>query len=46
MENLKELSISEMVQISGGINLAYEIGYAIGSGLKKLLLLKAIFELR
>ena len=32
MENLKELEFSEMVQISGGVNVAYEVGYAIGSG--------------
>ena len=45
MENLKELEFSEMVQISGGVNVAYEIGYAIGSGLKKVFFLRAIFQL-
>jgi len=45
MENLKELEISEMIAISGGDNLAYEIGYAIGSGLRKILLLRGILEL-
>jgi len=45
MENLKELELSEMVQISGGVNLAYEVGYAIGSGIKKLLLVQGIFKL-
>jgi hypothetical protein len=45
MENLKELEVSEMVQISGGVNLAYEIGYAVGSLVKKLTLLKFISEI-
>ncbi|MGA2405712.1 MAG: hypothetical protein ABSF81_03060 [Bacteroidales bacterium] len=44
MENLKELELSEMVQISGGVNVAYEIGYAIGSGLKKLFFIKTVLE--
>jgi hypothetical protein len=44
MENLKKLELSEMVQISGGVNVAYEVGYAIGSGLKKLFFLKTLFE--
>jgi hypothetical protein len=35
MENLKELEFSEMVQISGGTNVAYELGYAIGKTLKR-----------
>ena len=35
MENLKELEFSEMVQISGGVNIAYEVGYAIGKKTKK-----------
>lgn len=39
MENLKELELSEMVKISGGVNVAYELGYAIGSGLKKVFFL-------
>ena len=43
MENLKELELSEMLQISGGRNVAYEVGYAIGRCLKKVLfLLKSI----
>lgn len=45
MENLKELEFSEMLQISGGVNLAYEVGYAIGSGLKKIFFLRSVFEL-
>ena len=35
MENLKELEFSEMVQISGGVNVAYELGYAFGRFKKK-----------
>jgi hypothetical protein len=35
MENLKELELSEMVQISGGENVAYEIGYALGKAAKR-----------
>ena len=45
MENLKELEISEMMQISGGVNLAYEIGYAIGNGLRQLMLIKGLRSL-
>jgi len=45
MESLKELEVSEMAQISGGVNLAYEIGYAVGSLVKKLTLLKFISEI-
>ena len=45
MENLKELEISEMKQISGGVNFAYELGYAIGSGIRQLILLKGIISL-
>jgi len=44
MENIKELEFSEMVNISGGVNLAYEVGYAIGSGLKKVFFLRTLFE--
>jgi hypothetical protein len=44
MENLKELELSEMVQISGGVNVAYEIGYAIGSFIKKLSVLKFLSD--
>jgi hypothetical protein len=42
MENLKELEFSEMLQISGGINAAYEVGYAIGKTLKKVFFLVAL----
>lgn len=45
MENLRELKISEMIEISGGVNPAYELGYAIGSTLKQLLLIKGIQNL-
>jgi hypothetical protein len=45
MENLKELEFSEMLQISGGTNIAYEIGYAIGSALKRTLTIIAVYKL-
>jgi bacteriocin-like protein len=35
MEKLKELDFSEMKSISGGINLAYELGYALGKAAKR-----------
>jgi hypothetical protein len=38
MENVKDLEISEMIEISGGVNPAYEIGYAIGSSFRHALL--------
>jgi hypothetical protein len=41
MENLKDLEISELIEISGGVNPAYEIGYAIGSSFRHAML---IFE--
>lgn len=44
MENLKELELIEMVQISGGVNAAYEVGYAIGNLIKKLSILKFVTE--
>ena len=39
MENLKELEVTEMLQISGGVNVAYEVGYALGKALKKVFFL-------
>jgi hypothetical protein len=45
MNNLKELEISEMIEISGGVNVAYEIGYAIGSTLRQILILKGLRDL-
>lgn len=45
MENLKELEFSEMVQISGGVNVAYEVGYAIGNTLKRVLTIIAVYKL-
>jgi hypothetical protein len=45
MENLKELEFSEMLQISGGVNVAYELGYAIGAGIRKILLVRSLLEL-
>ena len=44
MENLKELELSEMVQISGGLNAAYEVGYALGRLVRKLAPLKFLSE--
>jgi hypothetical protein len=45
MEKLRELELSEMIQISGGTNVAYEVGYFIGNGIKKFLLLTSAFKL-
>jgi hypothetical protein len=45
MENLKELEISEMVEISGGINPAYELGYAIGTCLRRIILIESLLKL-
>ena len=45
MENIKELEMSEMIEISGGVNPAYELGYAIGSTLRQILLLKGLRSL-
>ena len=45
MEKLNELELSEMLQISGGVNVAYEVGYAIGSLFKKLTILKSALEM-
>jgi hypothetical protein len=44
MENLKELELPEMVQISGGVNVAYEVGYAIGRTLKRVFFLVTLAE--
>lgn len=45
MNNLRELEISEMVEISGGVNPAYELGYAIGYTLRQILLFKGLRDL-
>jgi hypothetical protein len=45
MKNVKDLELYEMVSISGGINLAYEIGYAAGKLLRNILLARAIVNL-
>jgi len=45
MENLKELEISEMIEISGGLNPAYELGYAIGTCLRQLILIESLLRL-
>jgi hypothetical protein len=44
MENLKELELSELILISGGVNVAYELGYAFGRFLKKFSILKTMAE--
>jgi hypothetical protein len=45
MENIIELNPSELKEISGGVNPAYEIGYAIGSFVKNILLFRSIESL-
>lgn len=45
MENLRDLNIPEMVEISGGTNPAYELGYAVGSALRQLILIKGLRNL-
>lgn len=45
MENTKDLDYTEMVEISGGVNPAYEIGYALGSCLRDILLIKGLWSL-
>ena len=42
MGHLKELEISEMMEISGGSRVAYELGYAIGSAIRQFLLVGGI----
>lgn len=44
MENIKELEFSEMVNISGGVNVAYEIGYALGKAVKRAFFLITLSE--
>ncbi|MBK7710508.1 MAG: hypothetical protein IPJ37_05885 [Bacteroidales bacterium] len=38
MDKLKELEMPEMIEISGGINPAYEIGFALGSSFRHAIL--------
>ena len=45
MRHLKELEINEMKEISGGVNVAYEIGYALGSSIRQVLLLRGLRSL-
>ena len=45
MNNLKELEISEMIEISGGVNPAYELGYAIGTCLRQIILFQGLRKL-
>jgi hypothetical protein len=36
MEKIRDLEVIEMIQISGGTNIAYEIGYALGRTVKRV----------
>jgi hypothetical protein len=45
MNNLRELEISEMVEISGGVNPAYELGYAIGTALRRVILIYEVYTI-
>ena len=45
MENIKELEMSEMIEISGGVNPAYELGYAIGTCLRQIILFQGLRSL-
>jgi hypothetical protein len=46
MNNIKELEVSEMIAISGGtVNPAYELGYAIGTCIRQLVLFQGIARL-
>jgi hypothetical protein len=44
MGNLKDLELTEMIQISGGVNFAYEIGYALGKAVKRAFFLVTLSE--
>lgn len=37
MENLRELEVSEMKEISGGSKFMYDLGYAVGLGISQTL---------
>ena len=45
MEQIKELEISEMIEISGGSKVAYELGYALGSAIKQFLFIVSVSKL-
>ncbi len=42
MEDLKELTHSEMYEISGGENIAYDIGYALGYYLRQFIIISSV----
>ncbi len=42
MENLKELTTTEIFEISGGENIAYDIGYALGYYLRQILIIRSV----
>jgi hypothetical protein len=45
MKNLKDLEISELIEISGGVNPAYEMGYAIGTCLRRIFIIENLLRL-
>jgi len=42
MENLKELTTTEIFEISGGENIAYDIGYALGYYLRQFIIISSV----
>jgi hypothetical protein len=44
MENVKDLEISEMIEISGGLNPAYEIGYALGTCMRRIFIIESFLR--
>jgi hypothetical protein len=42
MDEIKELDLSEIVNISGGSEIAYEIGYAMGCAIRQFLLIGSL----
>jgi hypothetical protein len=45
MKNIKELEISEMVEISGGSRVAYELGYELGTAIRRVIIAFEIITL-
>jgi hypothetical protein len=45
MGNIKELTSTEMLEISGGENIAYDIGYALGYYLRQILIIRSVKQL-
>jgi len=42
MGKLKILEVSDMIEISGGENIAYDIGYALGYYLRQILIIRSV----